>query len=752
MGRLRLAIRGAVQGVGFRPFVYRLANEMDLKGWVNNSPQGVLIEVEGDFQELEHFIKRLQEEKPPRSFIQGLEPTYLDPVGFQKFEVRKSDEGGEKNTLVLPDIATCPECLEEILDSNNRRHRYPFTNCTNCGPRYTIIERLPYDRTNTTMKKFPMCSRCREEYENPENRRFHAQPNACPECGPHLELWDKNGQCHFIKDEALKEACEAIRGGQIVAIKGIGGFHIVVDARNDEAVRRLRKLKGREEKPLALMFPSLKSAQGVCRISNIEERILLSPEAPILLLEKISEETGISSAVAPGNPYLGVMLPYSPLHHLLLNDLGFPIVATSGNLSDEPICTEEHEALERLRDIADIFLVHNRPIERHVDDSIVRVMAGRELVLRRARGFAPLPIELDMELGKTLAVGAHLKNTVAISFGRQAVLSQHIGDLETSQAYEAFLKVRDSLAGLYDFAPEIIACDLHPDYLSTKYARESGLPLIAVQHHYAHILACMAENRIDSPVLGISWDGTGFGTDKTIWGGEFLIVSETDFERFGHLRTFRLPGGEKAVVEPRRAVIGILYEIYGEDIRNSQASFQSLKEEEIILGMLRQNLNSPVTSSAGRLFDAVSSLTGLRQVTRYEGQAAMELEFALSEVRTEERYPFEIYQEDKTSIVDWEQTIRHIIDDINSKVAVGLISAKFHNSLAEMITAMARLAGIEKVALSGGCFQNKYLTERTINSLRDAGFHPYTHQRVPPNDGGIALGQIVAAARMRKGK
>jgi hydrogenase maturation protein HypF len=751
--RLRLAIRGAVQGVGFRPFVYRLATELGLVGWVNNSPQGVFIEVEGESNLYEILISRLQNEKPPRSFIQSLEQTYLDPVGFNGFEVRASEQGGEKNALVMPDIATCPDCLAEIFDKDNRRFGYPFTNCTNCGPRYTIIEKLPYDRANTTMSNFPMCHRCREEYENPLNRRFHAQPNACPDCGPQIELWDTKGKVLNTKDNALNTACAAITDGKIVAVKGIGGFHIMVDSRNEAAVNRLRKLKGREEKPLALMFPSLDDIKNICAVSQIEERLLLSPEAPIVLLERKSDGD-IANSVAPDNPYLGVMLPYSPLHHLLMTKLGFAVVATSGNLSDEPICIDETEAVNRLSGIVDLLLVHNRPIRRHVDDSIVRVVAGRELVLRRARGFAPLPIELSGDMPRVLAVGAHLKNTVAISFGKQAVISQHIGDLETTQAYDAFLNVRDSLSNLYDFTPELAACDLHPDYLSTKYADSLGLPIIAVQHHYAHILSCMAENQLTGDILGISWDGTGYGFDKTIWGGEFLKVTDNGYSRIGHLRTFRLPGGEKAVAEPRRVAIGLLYEIYGDNLFSmlSLAPLKSLigDEKAVLADMLHRKLNSPVTSSAGRLFDAVSSLIGIRQFTRYEGQAAMELEFAIDKNRCDDSYPFEIKQNGDINIIDWEQTIRYIIDDVESQVSTGLISAKFHNTMAEIMVEMARKAGIERVALSGGCFQNKYLTERAIKRLNDAGFRPYTHQRIPPNDGGIALGQIMAAGRQRK--
>jgi hydrogenase maturation protein HypF len=605
--RLKLTVRGAVQGVGFRPFVFRLATGLGLAGWVNNSPQGVFIEAEGPGAELEKFLLRLETEKPPRSFVQSLESSWLDPVGYTAFEIRPSETGGNKTALVLPDIATCPDCLREIFDPRNRRHRYPFTNCTNCGPRFSIIESLPYDRANTSMKTFTMCPECRAEYNEPYSRRFHAQPNACPVCGPHLELWRSgvrqnaansitHGQPRSAERsyDVLLAAVHAIREGKIVAVKGLGGFHLLADARNDQTVQRLRERKQREEKPFALMFPSLESVKAECEVSPLEERLLCSPEAPIVLLRKIgNRQSAIGNSIAPGNPCLGAMLPYTPLHHLLLAELGFPVVATSGNLSDEPICTDEYEAFERLRDIADVFLVHNRPIVRHVDDSIVRVMLDRELVLRRARGYAPLPIQLrnaargDARPTKNpkseivLAVGAHLKNAVALLIGNQVFISQHIGDLETEQAHSAFRCVIADFEKLYAAKPQIVAADLHPDYLSTKFANElegrAGPPrpaaggaigtsrptIIGVQHHIAHVLSCMAENEIAPPALGVSWDGTGYGLDGMIWGGEFFLVTDESIERIAHLRPFCLPGGDKAVKEPRRTALGLLHEISG---------------------------------------------------------------------------------------------------------------------------------------------------------------------------------------------
>jgi hydrogenase maturation protein HypF len=784
--RVKVALRGAVQGVGFRPFVHRLATELALTGWVNNSPQGVLVEVESQRPVLEQFLRRLQTEKPPQSFIQSLETTWLDAVGFSGFEIRASDTQGDKTALVLPDIATCPDCLREILDPHNRRFRYPFTNCTNCGPRFSIIESLPYDRANTAMKKFAMCPVCQFEYDNPPDRRFHAQPNACPVCGPQLEFWRagvrepavKRSRSHGLSHEvlaggqdALLAAAKALREGKIVAVKGIGGFHLLVDARNETAVQLLRERKHREEKPFALLFPTLESVRTVCEISPLEERLLLSPEAPIVLLAKIGHRpSAIGNSVAPGNPNLGVMLPSNPIHHLLMAELGFPVVATSGNLSDEPLCTDELEAVERLRGIADFFLVHNRPIVRHVDDSIVRVMLGREMVLRRARGFAPLPVAISVaaDMGRlkhpdqpepphagrgkpVLAVGAHLKNAVALAVGKNVFLSQHIGDLETVAADQAFRRVIADFQKLYEANPETVAADLHPDYLSTKFARECGLKFLGVQHHIAHVLSCIAENEIQLPALGVAWDGTGYGTDGTIWGGEFFLVTHDSVERVASLRPFRLPGSNAAVKEPRRAALGMLFEMFGDALfeRHELAPVAAFSAAELALlkTMLGRGLNSPKTSSVGRWFDAVAAIVNLRQQMAFEGQAAMELEFALAGAVTDGFYQLPLVTRHAMCILDWAPMLAEILLDVQHQVAIGEISAKFHNTLAETIVAVARRFGHARVALSGGCFQNRCLLERTVQRLGAEKFQPYWHQRVPTNDGGIALGQVMAAFR-----
>jgi hydrogenase maturation protein HypF len=723
---------------------------MHLKGWIINNTQGVVIEAEAAPDVLESLLLRIEGEKPAVSYIQSFESTYLDPVGYSTFEIRESVDG-PKTALILPDIATCGDCKREIFDPGNRRYRYPFTNCTNCGPRFTILESLPYDRPRTSMRVFQMCPGCEEEYHNPRDRRFHAQPNACPECGPHLELWSESGDPIAEKDDALRQAAAAIRDGRTVAVKGLGGFHLMVDAANEDAVQRLRQRKRREEKPFALMFPSLESAAEFVSIEPTEERLLRSPEAPIGLLRR-SRHDGLAASVAPGNPFLGVMLPYTPLHHLLLYELGLPVIATSGNVSDEPICIDERNAVERLRGIADRFLVHNRRIVRHVDDSLVRVMGGRELVLRRARGFAPLPVLARDGVPDIVAVGAHQKNAVAASVGNQVFISQHIGDLETVPAYGAFEQVLRDFTALYELQPKWVACDQHPDYFSTQYARKQAeIEVFPVQHHYAHVLSCMAENQLEAPALGIAWDGSGFGSDRTVWGGEFLRITDDGFERFAHLRTFRLPGGEKAVKEPRRVALAILRQTFGGDTATLReiATLRAFDPDDlrVLDEMLERKLRSPLTSSAGRLFDAVASIIGLRQVCRFEGQAAMELEFLTHGVQTKEYYPFELTEGLDSISMDWTPAVRGVIEDLQARVSTADIATRFHNTLAEMMVRVARASGEEKVVLSGGCFQNRYLTERAVQRLREEGFQPYWHQRVPPNDGGIALGQVMAVAR-----
>jgi hydrogenase maturation protein HypF len=758
--RLRATVRGAVQGVGFRPFVYRLARTLALDGWVLNSPQGVFVEVEGEAPRLEEFLVRLERERPARAVIQSMESSWLDPVHYSGFEIRESTTGGERVTLVMSDIATCADCLRELLDPADRRHRYPFTNCTNCGPRFSIIESLPYDRGNTSMRAFEMCSRCLQEYHDPLDRRFHAQPNACPVCGPQLTLWDGTGRVRAERDEALHAAVAAVRNGRIVAVKGLGGFHLVVDARDAAAVTRLRERKHRDAKPLAVMYPTLDDVRRACRVSEAEARLLGSPECPIVLLERLDRhDASVAPGVAPGNPSLGVMLPYTPLHHLFLRELASPMIATSANLSDEPICTDEREALVRLAGIADVFLVHDRPIVRHVDDSVARIVAGRELVLRRARGFAPLPVPAATSLPPALAVGGHLKNTVAVSAGPNVFVSQHIGDLETSQSAAAFRRAVDDLERLYEVSPACVAADLHPDYLSTKFARGLGLPLVRVQHHHAHVLACMAENELEGPALGVSWDGTGYGPDGTVWGGEFLDVDGAAFTRLACLRPFRLPGGERAVKDPCRTALGLLHAMTGSVFGAADLAAGRVfntTELHLLQRMLDRGLNAPVTTSAGRLFDAVAALTGIRQRTSFEAQAAMELEFAIDE-RVADAWACPLVDDPKRFAMgtwdvprwvgDWAPLVSDVVEAVRQGDPVGAIAARFHNTLADFIVAVALRADRPNVILSGGCFQNRHLAEAAIARLREAGFRPYWHQRVPPNDGGLALGQLAFVAR-----
>jgi hydrogenase maturation protein HypF len=749
--RLRIEVGGTVQGVGFRPHVYRLARALDLAGWVANANHGASIEVEGDPAGLDEFSRALGEQPPPHCRVEFLGTRAIEPAGETTFRIRASDSRGARTAIALPDLAVCADCLHELRDPADRRHRYPFLNCTQCGPRFSIIESLPYDRSRTTMRKFDMCEACRAEYDDPASRRFHAQPNACPRCGPRLEARDRSGAALAREAEALRLAEEALRAGLIVAVKGLGGFQLLVRAGDEAPVLRLRRRKLREEKPLALLFPGLEPVREVCELDPEEERLLGSPQAPIVLLRRLEQPAlRIAEAVAPGNPRLGIMLPPTPLHHLLLDDLGFPVVATSGNLSEEPICIDDDVALARLNGVADLFLGHDRPIARHVDDSVARVIDGEAMLLRRARGYAPLPIDPGplAPSRPVLGVGAQMKNTVGLSVDGRVLLSQHIGDLSASAAQRAFERVIEDLSGFYDVDPVLVACDSHPDYPSTRWAREAGRPLRCCQHHLAHVLSCMADNGLQGPVLGVAWDGTGHGPDGTVWGGEFLEVDGSRWNRFAHLRLFRLPGGERAVQEPRRAAVGLLHELLGAAAfeRRELEPLRSftVPERNLLARMLARGINSPTTSSAGRLFDAVAAMTGLRQKSGFEGQAAMELEFAAEACFTSETYPFEIDHRGSGPLVaDWGPMVRAILEDLSLGEPAGRISTRFHNTLVEIIVEVARRSGRERVLLTGGCFQNRYLLERSLARLGRVGLRAYRHRHVPPNDGGVALGQVV---------
>lgn len=754
--RLRIEIQGAVQGVGFRPFIWRLANELDIHGWIQNTSRGVQIDAEGDFENLRTFLLRIPHDKPRHAILYSLKHQHMSPKGYTLFEIIPSDDQADKQAWILPDIATCSDCLDEIFDPANRRYLYPFTNCTHCGPRFSIIERLPYDRRHTSMKMFTMCPRCQKEYDSPDDRRFHAQPNACPECGPHVELWDSNGVVISQHNEALEQCVALIKQGKILAIKGLGGFHLVVDAENDWAVNRLRTCKGRDEKPFALMIPDVTWVEEHCSCSDFEKLALLSPESPIVILHRNKILKDISAAVAPRNPLLGVMLPYTPLHHILIRALGRPFVATSGNLADETICITNEQALHRLGNLADYLLVHNRPISHHVDDSIVRVMAERQIVLRRARGFAPLPLNLHKDIPPAIAVGGHLKNTIAVANGRSIFVSQHIGDLETEDSCKTMEKTVADFERLYNIDPHFILHDLHPDYVSTHYAKNRSIQTRAIQHHIAHVLSCMAENELQPPVLGVSWDGTGYGWDGTIWGGEFFIVSEKKCDRYAHFRTFPLPGGSRAVKEPCRTALGLACELpmpYRDSVAKRIIPHVKAGTADLLFNMVSKNINSPVTSSVGRLFDAVASILNIQHINRYEGQAAMLLEYQAWEAPpTDASYQFVIHPdvENHHWIIDWEKMILGILEDREKKIATHTISAKFHNTLVAIIKAIVKKSAIKSVVLSGGAFQNKYLTEATFTELQREGVDVATHQQVPPNDGGISLGQLASLTYLKQ--
>ncbi len=790
----RIRVEGTVQGVGFRPWVYRLAVEAALDGTVRNDSAGVTIDVWGTAEALEGFQRRLEAAPPPAAEIRRLRWEPLAASEVSGFTIVASDAAAERRLSIPADLATCADCRREIQDPGDRRHRYPFTNCTNCGPRFTITLDVPYDRPATTMAGFAMCDDCRREYEDPLDRRFHAQPNACPACGPQLALWDDAGRPLAHRDAALIEAAAAVRAGRILAVKGLGGFHLVVDARDAVAVARLRRRKHRYEKPLALMVPDLEGAARLCELPPAAARLLSSPGAPIVLLRRLPG-AAVADEVAPGYPDLGLMLPYTPLHALLLAELGFPVVATSGNLSDEPIATDEHEAVARLAGIADLYLVHDRPIARHADDSVVFLLAGEPRLLRRARGWAPAPVALGRpkpgrpEPGRPvpplLAVGAHLKNTVAVTHGSEVFISQHVGDMETPQALRAFERVIADLLQMCRVEPVAIAHDLHPDYASTRWARRAANGIVAgqpedvfkatavtaalpaarrigVQHHHAHLASCLADNRVEGPALGVTWDGTGYGTDGTIWGGELLLGDARGFRRVARLRPFRLPGGDAAVREPRRTALSLVWQAEGEaalgDEALSSAAELSAADRGLLARMIETGFNSPLTSSAGRLFDGIASLVGLYHRVGFEGQAAMALEH-LADPAVADGYPVELAAaepsapEDDPGLIeiDWRPLVAAVLEEVRRGVSPGRIAARFHNALAAAVVALAKRIGEPRVALTGGCFQNRRLTATVVRGLEAAGLEPLLHRQVPANDGGISLGQIaVAAARLEQ--
>ncbi|MBM4463825.1 MAG: carbamoyltransferase HypF [Chloroflexi bacterium] len=756
---LHISVRGVVQGVGFRPFVYRLAHQHRLAGWVRNTSGSVEIEVEGEEKSLNAFLSALKTEAPPMACIEEVTAAPLAPHGHSTFEIRESHPAEGQYQLVSPDIATCQPCQEEIFSLSDRRYHYPFTNCTNCGPRFTIIEDIPYDRPKTTMRRFQMCPDCQREYDDPLDRRFHAQPNACPRCGPSLELVDKHGLSIPCRD-VIQEAVSLLSQGKILAIKGLGGFLLACDATSTTAVNVLRDRKRRSSKPLAVMLASLEEVKRHCFVTPEEERLLLSPQSPIVLL-RWRKESSVCRQVAPRIKYLGVMLPYTPLHHLLLKAAGFPLVMTSGNLSEEPIAKDNDEALRRLGNIADYFLLHNRDIYAKYDDSVCLVEQGTSQVIRRARGYAPHPILLPFKARQMLACGAEEKNTFCLTREQHAFLSQHIGDMENEETLEHFERTIGLYRNLFRVEPEIVAYDLHPEYLSTKYAmelkarHENQLKFVPVQHHHAHLASCLAENNIRQTAIGVIFDGTGYGADGTLWGGEFLVGDLKKFERVGHLQYVPMPGGAAAIKRPYRMALGYLYTLLGQNVSlEGLPILGQLDSAELatIKHQLERKLNSPVTSSAGRLFDAVSALAGVRGIIDYEAQAAIELEMLSPDDLPGSDfgvYPFFIAEEEGHKVVKLAELISAVVSEVKSGAAAPLISARFHKTMAQMIVRMCRLIALESqtslVVLSGGVFQNRLLSRLAADALRKEGFQVITHRLVPCNDGGISLGQAVIA-------
>ena len=752
--RARVHVRGVVQGVGFRPFVYRLAQDMGLKGYIRNTVTGVTIEVEGQEDSVKQFPVRLRNEKPPLAAVEEIQLEMMKPSGYRSFEIFASKEERGPVSLVPPDVATCDQCLAETLDSMDRRYRYPFTNCTNCGPRFTIIEGMPYDRPKTSMKSFEMCDDCRREYTDVGDRRYHAQPVACPRCGPQVFL-ECNGT-RVSGDEAVKLAAKMIEEGKTVAVKGLGGFHLACNAQAFDAVERLRRRKSREEKPLAIMSLSLDEVLAYCDVSPKEEMVLLSRERPIVLLRKKSP-CSIADNVAPSNRYLGVMLPYTPLHRLLLGEVKdiLAIVLTSGNISDEPLAAENDEGRKRLSDIADAFLMHDRGIVNRCDDSVVRLLEGEMSFVRRARGFAPLPVTVPLGAeAPIMACGPELKNTMAFLVGRNAFISQHIGDMKNAETMDHFEITANRLKDLLRVDAEVYAHDLHPLYLSTEFALSQEGRKIGVQHHHAHIASVMAEHQINAPVLGLSCDGMGFGTDGQAWGCEILRCTYEDFERIGKLQYVPMPGGDLASLEPRRMALSYLVKTLGPDheetVRFMDTHFPGIGS--IVLTQIERGINSPMTSSLGRLFDAVSSLSGFVHENRYEGQAAMRLENEAAE-GVADTYPYEIRDEDILTMCP-DAMIEGVVGDLGRELAPQVIASKFHNTVAVMLAeaceAAARKVHLEAVALSGGVFQNALLTSKLLHLLRSRHMKTLVNRKVPANDGGISLGQAaVAAARLR---
>ncbi len=761
----KIIISGIVQGIGFRPYVYNLAKQNSLTGYVYNDSSGVTIVIQGSPADLDNFENSLKYNPSARSKIVTYQSLIIDQDEvFDKFEIHQSPASGAKTAAISPDLDVCDECLRELFDPGNRRYLYPFINCTKCGPRYTIVQDIPYDRPKTTMREFQMCSDCQAEYDDPANRRFHAQPNACPVCGPHLELRNASGQvfvsaCESEEYENLfKYISQLFHDGSILAIKGIGGFHLACDARNETAVLTLRSRKYREDKPFAVMFPNIAEIEKICHVNNYEKESLRSVEYPIVLLRK-KTAYDLADSVAPNNHFLGAMLPYTPLHHVIFHDYEEPLVMTSGNISDEPIAYINDDATRRLGNIADYFLVHNRDIHIRCDDSVMRIFEKKPYPIRRSRGYTPDKMMINWQFDQhILACGPEQKNTFALAKDNSIYLSHHIGDMENLEVLKSMEEGIKHFQHVFDIYPELVAYDLHPDYLSTKFALEhskkNNIQASGIQHHHAHAVSCMVENQIQNPVLGIILDGTGYGIDGNIWGGELLLAEYHQFERLGHFRSTRLPGGTAAIKNPWQMGISYLYKVFGESLVDIPF-LEKLDDDKIrmILKILETGFNSPTTSSCGRLFDGVAAIAGLRNSVNYEGQAAVEFEQTISEDR-DGHYPFEILDSDAQLILDWEPMIYPLIEDIRNRISISGISQKFHDGLADSLVNWALAARqqtqINQIVLSGGVFMNIYLLTRLKKALENKGFIVYTHSVVPCNDGGISLGQAVIASAQVK--
>ncbi|WP_437567701.1 carbamoyltransferase HypF [Sorangium sp. So ce542] len=781
MPRLALRVQGIVQGVGFRPLVYRRASTLGLGGWVRNHPGGVEIEVQGPERSLHAFVAGLIREPSAPARIERIEIEQRAEEEAGPFQILRSEAASGARPSVPADLAVCEACAREVDSETGRRRRYPFTSCAQCGPRYTILSGLPYDRARTTMERFAMCPACAAEYEDPSDRRFHAEPIACPACGPRVQLVTSAGdpmepslggsgspdgalrprtqadiRGSGSPDGALREAAAAVLAGRVVAMKGLGGFHLLVDATSPDAVALLRRRKRRDAKPFAVMFGSLDAVRDACRVSPAEADALCGPEAPIVLLRRLAPaaaRVAIADAVAPGMARLGALLPYTPLHRLTLQLVGRPVVCTSGNLSDEPICIDTSDALERLGGVADLFLVHDRPIARPLDDSVARVgPAGFEL-LRRARGFTPLPLPLRVTAPPILALGGHLKSTTALFFDGQVVVSQHLGDAHTAEGAALIERTALDLARLFRVRPERVACDLHPDYAGSRIAEQLAAafraPLVRVQHHHAHVAACMAEHGLDGPVLGLAWDGAGYGLDGTLWGGEALVVDGSSSRRAAHLRSFPLPGGERAMKEPRRAALGLLWELHGDGARDHARAWFREAELGPLLSMLARGTGSPRTTSVGRLFDGVAALAGLRGAASFEGQAAMELECLAEAAGEQAGYPMPVRAgaPGEPAVFDFGPLIDAALGDRRDGVPPGVIAARFHAALVDVAEALAAATGLGRVVLAGGCFQNALLAASIRERLAARGVEVYAPRLYPPGDGGLSLGQVFVAAR-----